>query len=551
MFRKIILSLIFSTFSGFIINSSVNACTVIVIGKNASVDGSVIISQTDCGENCRLQVVPGKTFAPGDKAPIYWGIQDVRRPLDDLGEVIGHIPQVEQTYTYFHSAYPHMNEHQLSFAESTMDQREELYIVRENSKQIMTIEQAMALALQRCKTARETLDLVTFWMDTYGFLPSAYNGSESVCIADPNEAWLLEVCSVGPGWDPTEGQPGAIWAAQRIPDDHVFLMPNQSLIREIDIADTNNYRASANYKQFAIDRGWYDPDSHQPFIWQEVYSPPPHEWATSRLWLFYSTVAPNYKKWPERTVTDKNFMRGYDAYHEMIEPISIYPFSLKPEYKLSIQDVIAFQRSYFAGTIYDKTLDIDWLVPDGKGAYKKSPLTTPFPTQDMRELLDITSRRNVAHAHCYYGMVTQLRGWLPDPIGGVYWVFLDNPYVSPYVPIYAGTQDIADPYKIYNPDKFDPRSARWAVDFVDNLMYLRWQEADQDLKSVQVPFEKKLFENQAAFEKKALQIYKTDPETANQFLTQYTAQNMEKMLKQYTQLRYKLIEKYSNNVLGY
>jgi dipeptidase len=510
-----------------------------------------MISQTDCGENCRIQVVNGEFFPTGAKAPIYWGIQDIRRPLDDFGEVIGEIPQVQKTYTYFHSAYPHMNEHQLSLAESTMDQREELYINREENKQIITIEQAMALALQRCKTANEALALVTSLLDQYGFLPSCDGESESLCIADPDEIWLLEVCSVGPGWEPENGKPGAIWAAQRIPDDHVFLMPNQSLIREIDVSDTANFRASSNYMQFAIDKGWYDPTGNKPFIWQEIYSPPPHEWATSRLWLFYSTVAPNYTKWPQRKVTTENFMRGYDAYHTMIEPISLYPFSVKPDSKLSIQDIIAFQRSYFAGTIYDKTLDLDWLVPDGKSSYKKSPLTTPFPTKDMRELLDIISRRNVAHAHCYYGMVAQLRRWLPDPIGGIYWVFLDNPYVSPYIPIYAGAQEIDISYKTYNPDKFDPQSARWAIDFVDNLMYLRWQEADKDLKAVQQVFEKQLFDEQAAFENKALELFEENPNEAKKYLTTYSRDKMKEVISLYTQLRYTLIEKYSNNVLGY
>jgi dipeptidase len=444
-----------------------------------------------------------------------------------------------------------MNEHQLSFAESTMDQREELYIIREESEQIMTIEQAMALALQRCKTAKSALTLVTSLIEEYGFLPSCDGESESICIADPNDVWLLEVYSVGPGWDKESEEPGAIWAAQRIPDDHVFLMPNQSLIREIDISDTINYRASSNYKQFAIDKGWFDPEENKPFIWQEVYSPPPHEWATSRLWLFYSTVCPNLKKWPDRKVTDQKFMRGYDAYHEMIEPISMYPFSAKPEYKLSLQDVMGFQRSYFAGTIYDKTLDIDWLIPDGDGHYIKSPLTTPFPTKDMRELIDITSRRNVAHAHCYYGMIAQIRPWLPDYIGGIYWVFLDNPYVSPYVPIYAGNLEIADCYKTYHPDKFDPNSARWAIDFVDNLMYLKWQEADKDLQTAQQSFENELFDKQKEVEEEALKLYEENPNKARQYLTDYTNNKMKSILKLYTDLKYTLIQKYSNNVLGY
>lgn len=534
-----------------LVSMAAEACTIIAVGKNASVDGSVIISHTDCGEDCRIRIISGKKFKEGTKTPVFWGIQDINRELEDFGEIIGEIPQVKETCTYFHSAYPHMNAHQLGFAESTMSQREELKIVREESRQIMTIEQAMAFALQRCRTTKAALKLVTRLLDTYGFLPSCADESESICIADTEKIWLLEVFSVGPGWDPDSGKPGALWAARRIPDDHVFIMPNQSLIREIDLADSANFKASANYQQIAIDMGWYDAESGKPFVWNETYAPPPHEWATSRLWLFYSTVAPNLKKWPERFVTPEKFMLGYDAYHAMIEPLTLYPFSEVPEEKLSVQDVMAFQRSYFAGTIYDKSLDIDWMVPDGEGGMKKSPLTTPFPTKDMRVLLDIISRRPVAHPNCYYGMVMQLRGWLPDPIGGVYWVFLDNPYVSPYVPIYAGTQKIAPCYQTYDPNHFDPNSAAWAIDFVDNLMLLRWQEADKDLQVVQDSLEVQMFENQAEIESKALALYKKNPKKAGRFLTDYTVQKMESVLEEYTRLRYRLIEKYSNNKLGY
>jgi dipeptidase len=148
-------------------------------------------------------------------------------------------------------------------------------------------------------------------------------------------------------------------------------------------------------------------------------------------------------------------------------------------------------------------------------------------------------------------MITQLRGWLPDPIGGLYWVFLDNPYVSPYIPIYAGTQNIADCYKTYDPDKFDPNSARWAIDFVDNLMYLRWQEANNDLQKVQQSFENDLFEKQKKLEEEALNIFEDDPQKAKVFLTDYTNNRMNEMLKLYTDLRFTLIQKYSNNVLDY
>lgn len=522
------------------------SCTNIVVGKKASVDGSVITSHTGCGAECRVHVVPAMTFKKGAQAPVYYGLQDVKKPLHKYGEILGYIPQVEKTYAYFHSAYSHMNEHQLAIGESTLSQREELRVDRETGKQIMTIEQAMVFALQRCKTAGKAVELITSLVDKYGFLPSCGPESEALCIADPNEAWVLEVFSVGKDWTPGSGKPGAIWAAQRVPDDHVAMIPNWSIIKEIDLSKPDRFMASKNYKQAAVEHGWYDPAGSKPFIWQEAYAPVLREWASSRFWLFYSTVAPSYKKWPDKSL-DRN-MKNYDAYHQYLEPVSFYPFSVKPEKKMSVQDVIAFQRSVYPGTIYDMTADSDWLVPDGKGGFEKSPLTTPFPTKDMRELLDITYRRMVSRGG--YGMVAQLRSWLPDPIGGVYWFYLDNQHTSTYVPIYAGVQKISPLYKTYDPDKFSENSARWAIDFVDNLLYLKWQEGIKDLRKVRDALEGEFFKELAGIDARALKLYKKSPKKAKKFLTGYTRERMERIVRMYKDLRNLLIVKYTNNKQG-
>jgi dipeptidase len=520
-------------------------CTDIVVGKNASVDGSVITSHTGASRNGgAVQVVPAQTHEPGSMAPVYWGLLDAKGPFTSFGEVIGHIPQVEKTYRYFHSAYSHMNEHQLAIAETTMGQRDELHADREEgAKQIMTIEQAQAFALQRCKTAREAVRLIGSLVEKYGFLPSAH-GSEALAIADPNEAWVMEVFAVGPDWDPESGELGAIWAAQRVPDDHVTVIPNWSVIKEIDLEDPDNFMASSNSMQVAIDNGWYDLESGRPFVWQDAYSPPTTgEWAINRLWLFYSKVAPSLKEWPDRSL--KKPFDGYDAYHHPIEPLSFYPFSVKPEKKLSVQDVIAFQRSVFEGTIYDMTADTDWLVPDGEGNLVKSPLTTPFPTSQWRQLLDITWHRNVSKGG--YGMVAQLRSWLPDAIGGVYWLYLDNQYVSTYVPIHAGVQEIPLPYQTYDWESYSEDSARWLIDFVDNLLYLRFQDAIEDLKAERDPLEASFFLTQKEVEKKALESYQKSPEQAETFLTEHSGECMEKVVELYRTLRSKLITKYTNN----
>lgn len=526
-----------------------SGCTIIAVGKKATQDGSVIVSHTDCGPDSRIYTVPGRKFKPGEKAPVFWGIQEAERSLTEDGEIIGYIPQVSETYAYFHSAYSHMNEHQLAIAESTMSQRPELTVTRDKNHkpaQIMTVEQAQIFALQRCKKSREAVQLIGELMTSYGFLPSTGDGSEALVIGDPNDVWVFEVFSVGPGWTPESKKPGAIWAAQKLPEDHASIIPNWSIIKEINIADTKNFMASANYMQEAVDRGWYNPAVGKPFIWQEIYSPMLREWATGRFWLFYSTFTPNAKEWPERKLNGDAAL-GMNQYYQYVEPLSLYPFSIKPEKPISVRDVIAFQRSYLEGTIYDLTGGPQWLVPDNKGGYVKSPLATPFPSSELRKLLRLTNRRPVARHRGHYGMIAQLRSWLPNVIGGVYWVYLDNPHISPYIPIYAGNTSVAEAYNLYNPDKYDEKSARWAIDFVDNLANLRFQDAIKDILAARSPFEEEIFNRLPELEKEALKLHEKNPSASRKLLTQYCNSLMTRVPVLYREIRDALMVKYTNN----
>ncbi|MGD9264520.1 MAG: C69 family dipeptidase [Lysobacterales bacterium] len=532
--------------------NTTEACTIIAVGKDASADGSVLISQTDTGQDTRVYVVHGQKFAPGSKAAVYFGIQDATLDLTDDGDILGYIPQAEETYTYFHTAYSHINEHQLAIAESTTDQREELKVTRETGGQIMTIEQAMIFALQRHTKAREAAKFIGELMTEYGFIPSSGDGSEALVIGDTEEAWVFEVMGVGEGWQPESGKPGAVWAAQRLPDDHATMIPNYSIIKEIDAGDTANFMVSDNYMQAAVERGYYDPESGRPFVWQDVYAPLTQEYATGRFWLFHKTFAPNLYEWPDRYL-DGDHYKSLNQYFQVVEPLSIYPFSIKPEKKISVQDVMAFQRSVFEDTIYDYTSQPQWLVPardeddNFTGEYVKSPLATPFPGRDLRELLKLSYRRPVARHRGHSGMVAQLRGWLPDAVGGVYWIFLDNPYVGPYVPMYAGNLSTHESYQLYNPEEYDERSARWAYDFVDNLASLKFQHAIEDIRAKRDPFEQAMFDRQAEIEKEALALYEDDPQAARQFLTDYSNGLMEQATKMYVGLRNELIVKYTNN----
>ncbi len=523
------------------------SCTVIAVGKKASADGSVIISHTDAGPDCRVHYVPPKTYKPGTMANIYFGMVDLGRPLGDYGEVLGQLPQVEQTYGYFQSAYPQINEYQLAIGESTQSQRNELRVDPGICKQIMTIEQAQAFAMQRCKTAKEAITLIANLMETYGFLPSCVGESESLAIGDVNEIWVMEFYSVGNSWTPDSGKAGVIWAAQRVPDNHALIIPNWSIIKQIDIEDKDNYRASSNYMQVAIDSGWYNPNSGMPFIWQQAYSPMLREWATNRFWKFYYDNAPQLGL-PNRYTTDP--FKGDNQYTQFVEPLSAYPFSVKPIKKISVKDIMAFQRCTFKGTIYDKENAPVWYYPNDEGKLVKSAIATPFPTAEMRKVLNINRRRNVARARGEYGMIAQLRGWLPNSVGGIYWFYVDNAYTSAYVPIYAGATDVAECYKIYDKEKFDNNSIRWCVDFVDNLLYLRWQDAIKDLRAERDPLEHSFFDEQAEVDKKAQKLLAKNPEKGEEFLTKLTIERMNKVHKMFIDMRFKLITNYTNNNQG-
>jgi len=527
-------------------------CTVIGVGRNATADGSVITSHTDCCSECRIQVVPGRTYPKGATAPVHWGMvyfgaDDERRalPLGDFGKVIGYIPQVERTFTYFHTGYSQMNEKQLAIGESTCSQRAELDVpfVEGVTRQIMTIEQAQVFALERCATARDAVKLIAGLVEKYGFLPSC-GGSEALCVADPRELWVMEVCSVGPEWTPESGEPGAIWVAKRIPDDHVVVIANHFRVREVDLKDPGTL-ASPNVTKEAIDRGWYDPKSGQPFVWQEAYAPAIREGSLSRMWLVTSTLAPALKAWPKRALNDA--AGPGTLYSQPIEGAAFYPLSFKPEKRVSVQDVMAFQRSAFENTIYDMTWDPAWMVPAGGGRMAKSPMASPFIPSELERVLRIRHHRTIATQG--YGMVAQLRSWLPDAVGGVYWFYVDNPFVSPYVPVYAGVTDVSPLYKTYDYREFSDDSARWAVDFVEKLMLLRWQAAVKDLREARDPVENGFFAEQEGVDAKARELSKSDPAAAAKYLTGLTVERMETLVRIYRELRKKLLTKYSGDIV--
>ncbi len=510
VFKKSMLLGLAATF----VASAAVACTPIGVGKGATVDGSVMTSHTcDGWYDNRIQIVPGQTFEDGAMTPVYQDVCHGTQPTKPLQKVLD-IPQAKKTYTYFHIGYPFMNEHQLIFGEDTWSGRDELY-AKDGAFWIETLE---IFGLQRAKTAREAIAVMGELAEKYGY----GDGGETLIIADPKEIWVFDICGPGMLWTPGSGKPGAIWAARRVPDDHVVVCANRSRIGVIDFNDKENFMFSNNVTDLAKEMGWWTPGTE--FNFSKAYNPDPYgsaHYQSLREWRAFSLLAPS-----------QNFEAHSQAYD--------YPFSVKPDKKLGVQDIMAVFRDHLEGT------DLDLTKGMAAGPFG-NPHRWPTP-KDVRpagkENMDWP--RAISMFRCSYSFVSQSREWLPDPVGGVLWFGQDSPDTTVYVPIYCGVTEIPKGWSEGVRHEFDPNSAWWAFNFINNWAQLRWDSMIKDVNAEQAKWEKEFFMQQTAVEKEAADLYKKDPKKAVSYLTEYTCGNMEKVQNAMWNLAWKLVGKYQD-----
>ena len=479
-------------------------CTTITVGKKASVDGSVMTSHTDDSHRTRswVDIQAAKKYKKGSMMPMY-----KRSACDTLAmptykhTVIGEIPQVAETFQYLNTAYPSMNEKQLAIGESTFGGRPEMH----SDKGLIDCQRLCQILLQRCTTAREAILLADSLTKTYGWI----DDGECLTIADKKEVWHFEI--VGPGKDKV----GAVWAAQRVPDEHISVNANASTIKEINLEDNANFLASANIYDRAKEMGFYNPDK-EIFKFCYAYAPKSRESiaARRREWRILDLMAPSLHLNPN----DKDF-----------------PFSIKPDKKVSLADMVVLFQDYYENTPYDMTANIKTTDKEGKTIV--SPLANPFMPYDAYDIQKVNGgwyytdhktgkirflgERTIARWYTMYGTIIQLRDWLPDEIGAVAWLAMDNIATSIYIPVYAGTQDLPKSYK--TPGRvngFTHESAWWAFNRMSSLTAQRWGEARYDVEKLWKPMQKKLFEEQKTFETQILQ--EKNLAKRKQKLTNYT-----------------------------
>lgn len=489
----------------------IDACTSIMVGRCASADGSTITSHSCDSRSDRtwMNIVPAMKYKAGAATKIYKDSKNTKFYNDPAAVSVGEIPQVSETYAYLNAAYPIMNEYQLAIGETTFGGKKELV----SEKGMLDCPELYRLALERAKTAREAIKIIDELTKKYGY----NDGGECFTFADPNEVWHFEI--LGPGKDKI----GAVWAAVRIPDDHIGVSANLSRIRQINLKDPDNYMASDNVFSLAEEMGFWSPKSGVPFEFCYAYADRNSMACRRREWRALSIAAPSLK---------------LDPFAEN------YPLSVKAEKKFSAKDILEIFRDYYQNTPFDMTNTIT--AKDKEGKVVKSPVANPFMNNDYRELLKIYGERTIACQRATYVQVTQSRSWLPNEIGGVVWLGYDNPYTTPHTPFYAGITKMPDSYMVDGREKYRKDCAWWAFRQVSQLCYFRFQEMTQDVEKVYREIENAAFGNQAEFEKNVLEVYSKDKAKAKKMLTEYSVKTAEDAVNRYWNLAEELWSKYTN-----
>ena len=500
MLRKLLL---LSAFLGLV--DMANACTNFIVGKKASADGSVICTYNadDYGLFINLCHYPAGTHPKGTVRKIFnW----------DTNKYQGVIPEAPQTY----NVIGNINEFQVSIAETTYGGREEM----EDSTGILDYGSLIYLALQRSKTAREAIQVMTTLAQTYGY----NSGGETFTICDPNEAWIMEMMGKGPG------SKGVVWVALRVPDDAICAHANQSRITKFNMNAKANVLYSKDVVSFARSKGWFT-GKDKDFSWRDTYAKPTfggRRFCDARVWSFFNHFANDFDKYlPWALGKDK------DA-EDM-------PLWIIPNKKVSVQDVMVCMRDHYENT--PLALDSSsvgggvWEMP-----YRPTPLRFKVDGKNY------FNERPVSTQQTAFSYVAQLRSWLPREIGGVLWFGNDDGNMVAYTPIYCGNTTQPECYNTPGADAvtFSDKNAFWVCNWVSNMVYPRYNQMFPTLKEVRDSLENSYFANQLAIEKQAVALYNTDKAKAISLLNQYSNDKAQQMLHHWKNLAVRLIVKFND-----
>ena len=487
-----------------VVGIGVHACTNFIVGKNASTDGSVMCTYNadSYGMFTGLCHYPAGTHAKGE----------MRKIIDyDTYVCHGEIPEAPVTY----NVIGNINEYQVSIGETTFGGREELV----DTTGLIDYGSLMYLGLQRAKTAREAIDVMTSLV-----AQSGYNSEgETFTICDPNEAWIMEMIGKGPG------RTGAVWVAIRIPDDAICAHANQSRITTFDQKDKKNVLYSKDVIKFAREKGFFD-GKDKDFSFNDAYAYPDfsgRRYCEARVWSFFNHFS--------------NDMDRYLPYAMgKVKEAEPMPLWIIPNKKVSLQDIQDCMRDHYEGTPFSLDSDIGggiWQMP-----YRPTPLSFKV---DGKEYFN---ERPTSTQQTGFSYIAQLRGWLPRQIGGILWFGNDDGNMVAYTPVYCSAIRQPECYNTPGADAvtFSDKNAFWVCNWVSNMVYPRYSSMFPSLKAVRDSLEQSYFKEVPAVDLKAQQLLASSEKQAVDYLTDYTCKKGDEMICRWRQLAIYLIVKFND-----
>ena len=486
--------------------SPLYACTNLIVAKKASVDGSVIVSYNadSYGMYGNMYRHVGGTHQPGEMRKIYeW----------DTNKYLGEIPEAEETY----NVVGNINEWQVTIGETTYGGREEMV----DSTGVIDYGSLIYIGLQRSKTAREAIAVMTSLVEKYGYCSEG----ETFTICDPNEAWILEMQGCGP--DRSVSKERVVWVARRIPDDAICGHANQSRIGRFPMKDKENVLYSKNIVKFARVKGWFE-GKDEDFSFKNAYAFPDFSGrriCDARVWSFFN-----------------HHVSGMDRYLPWAlgkdKDVEDMPLWVIPEKKVSVQDIMNDMRDHYEGTplAIDST-DIGggiWQMP-----YRPTPL---YYKVDGKKYFN---ERPTSTQQTAWTFVSQMRSWLPRELGGCFWFGNDDPNMVAYTPIYCSMTHQPECYNTPGADEltFSMKNAYWVENWVANMVYPRYSMLFPSLKAVRDSLQQAYFSQQPAIEAKAKAMNAAEMQ---QFLNDYSIEQAQKMLERWHQLAFYLVVKYND-----
>ncbi|MFA8299946.1 MAG: dipeptidase [Hyphomicrobiales bacterium] len=494
------------------------ACTNFLVTKGASTDGSSIVSYAADAHVIygELYHWPAADYKAGEMLPVYeW----------DTGKYLGEIDQVAHTY----NVIGNMNEHQLVIGETTYGGRKEL----KDANGVIDYGSLIYITLQRSKNAREAVKTMGELVAKYGYASSG----ESFSIGDPNEIWILELIGKG------KFGKGAVWVARRIPDGYVSGHANQARITTFPLNDPENCIYSPDVITFARERGWYK-GKDKDFSFSDVYAPVDFggaRFCDARVWTMFNKVKKGMDKYWEyakgNIKHDKKFLfngkKNPNKYASNRMPLWI-----KPDQKVSAQDIMAYMRDHFEGTELDMSKDV------GAGAwgnpYRWRPMTWEHNGQKY------CNERTTATQQTGFSFVAQCRAWLPREIGGLFWFGVDDASSTVYTPMYTSMTKVPETWAVGNGAIMDwsNNSAFWIFSQVTNLAYTRYSYIHPEVEKEQQRLENKFKAYTPAVDAAAQELYKTSPELAVEYLTDYSCNMGNMVVADWKKLYEELFMKY-------